>query len=238
MRIKSWLTGVGGVALIAGAANADAISFTSADVGKSFTVDYNGVENGNTVSGLTGATTFTLTGTSADSYTFSYAVDNTSSSPITGSRVSGFGFNTDPNISGASVTGVFNTAGTGNVPGIGTVDVCFKSGGGTNNCAGGGGGGVALGANANGSFTLSFASALSSLTLSDFALRYQSITGVDGVVSATGTGTISSTSGGSSSGGPTDVPEPRDFALFGMAALAVLSRGRFKWGKPLALARA
>jgi hypothetical protein len=238
MRIKSWMAGVGCVALIAGAANADAISFTPSDVGKSFTVDYNGFSSGSVISGLTGATTFTLTGTTADSYTFSYAVNNTTSAPVTGSRISGFGFNTDPNISNASATGVFNTAGTGNVPEIGTVDVCFKSGGGTNNCAGGGGGGVALGTSANGSLTLSFASALSSLTLSDFALRYQSITGVDGASSATGIGTIGSTSGGSSSGGPTDVPEPRDFALFGLAALAVLSRGRFKWSRPMVLARA
>src|SRR3546814_3556508 len=93
-----------------------------------------------------------------------------------------------------------------NVPNVGTVDVCFKGGGGTNSCAGGGGGGVSLGDSGSGSLTLSFSSPVTSLTLNDFFTRYQSISGAGSTTSAVGSGTISSSSGGSSGGTP--VPEP------------------------------
>lgn len=220
-----------GLALMfaAGAAQADVISLTPASIGSSFTLDYNGFTGDGTIAGLTGSTTFTLTGISGDSYSFDYSVTNTSSSPITGSRISGFGFNTDPDIAGASSTGVFDTVGTGNAPNIGSIDVCFKGGGGATNCAGGGGDGVSLGDTATGTLTLAFGSALSALSLSDFFVRYQSISGAGGTSSAVGAGTISS-SGGSSSGG-TPVPEPADFALFA-AGVAGLMIGRRKgWGR-------
>lgn len=210
----------------AGAAQADVISLTPASVGSSFTLDYNGFTGDGTIAGLTGSTTFTLTGISGDSYNFAYSVTNTSSSPITGSRISGFGFNTNPDIASASSTGVFDTVGTGNAPNIGSVDVCFKGGGGANNCAGGGGDGVTLGDTATGTLSLAFGSALSNLSLSDFFVRYQSITGAGGTTSAVGTGTISTSSSSSSSGG-TPVPEPADFALFA-AGVAGLIIGRRK----------
>jgi hypothetical protein len=208
-----------------GVAQADVISLTSASVGSSFSLDYDGFTGDGTIAGLTGSTTFTLTGISDGSYSFDYSVANTSSSPITGSRISGFGFNTNPDFTSASSTGVFDTVGTGNAPNIGTVDVCFKGGGGTGNCAGGGGDGVSLGDTATGTLTLAFTAALGQLSLSDFFVRYQSIAGAGGTTSAVGTGTLSSSGG-------TPVPEPATLALFAMGVAGVVigrrrSRHRF-----------
>lgn len=198
---------------------ADAITLGAGDVGTSFTVNYDGFDGSGQIAGLTGSTTLTLTSVTANSFTFSYNVANTSTDPITTSRISGFGFNTNPDITGATVTGAYNVVATdANVPNIGSIDVCFKDGGGTNSCAGGGSGGVALGGSGTGSMVLSFADALTSLNLSDFFVRYQSITGTGAntPTSAVGSGTISSSSGG------TPVPEPGMLGLFMIGAAGLL----------------
>jgi hypothetical protein len=216
-------------ASVAAVITANSATFSAADVGTSFGVSYDGFTGAGTIAGLTAGTLFTLTGVTGTSYMFDYAVNNTSSAPITASRVSGFGFNTDPKIAGATGTGEFSTVATSaNVPNIGKVDVCFKGGGGTNSCAGGGGGGTTIGGSDAGSLTLNFAQALDTLTLSDFYVRYQAIAGTNNPASsAVGSGTVSS-SGGSSGGTPaTPVPAPPMVLLFGAAAAAlVLSRRR------------
>lgn len=194
---------------------ADAITLNPANVGQSYSFSFNGFSDGTTINGLTSTATFTLTGTTANSYTFNYSLSNTTINPVD-SRVSGFAFNTDPNISSATSTGAFSyTTLGGNYPnGIGSVDVCFKDAS-TGACAGGGGGGLFDGQTGTGSFTLNFSQPLTSLTLSDFFVRYQSITGAGNVTSATGSGTLTSTSGG------TNVPEPGMLGLMGSALLAI-----------------
>lgn len=203
---------------MAAPAHADVITLGQGDVDSSFTLNYNGFDGSGAIDGLSGQVTLRLTQATDTSYTFAYTVDNTSADPILTSRISGFGFNTDPSISGASATGTYTvTATNANVPNIGTVDVCFKGGGGTNSCAGGGGGGVTLGDSGAGSLVLNFSSPISSLGLSDFFVRYQSITGTDPYTpgSAVGTGTLSTSTGGSTGGTP--VPAPGILGLFAIA---------------------
>ena len=200
----------------------DAITVDPTDIGQSYSFSFDGFSGGTTIAGLTGTAIYTLQAVSPTSYTFGYSVTNTTSSPLT-SRISSFAFNTDPNIASATSTGAFSyTTLNSNYPnGIGAVDVCFKDAV-TGSCAGGGSGGLTQGQTGTGTFTLNFASALSALTLSDFFNRYQSITGAGGISSASGSGTLTGTSGGSTtSTGGTQVPEPGVVGLLGGALLAM-----------------
>jgi hypothetical protein len=205
----------GALAFGAASAMADAITLDASKIGTAYTLNYNGYSSGTTVSGLTGSTTFTLTGISGNDYTFSYSATNTSTAPITGSRISSFAFNTDPTISSATSTGAFSytTLNSTYPNGIGAVDVCFKDAA-TGSCAGGGGGGLNLGQTGTGNFTLIFAQPIASLTLSDFYVRYQSITGAGNITSASGTGTLTSSGG-------TSVPEPGMLGLLSLTLIAV-----------------
>jgi hypothetical protein len=208
-------------------AAANPITLDASNVGETYSVGFDGyTQETGVIGGLTGQASFTLTGVGENSYSFNYSITNTSSAPIDGSRISLFGFNTDPNISSATSTGMFDQAATGNVPsGFGRVDVCFKGAGG-NNCSGGGGVGVDIGDTTSGTLTLNFAELPDQLTLSDFFVRYQSIEGAGNTTSAIGRGTSStSTSGGSTSTststGGTPVPAPGALWLFaaGLAGL-------------------
>jgi hypothetical protein len=142
------------------------------------TLAFNGIIDGNVQPGLTSTLSLTLTGldTTSGLFTFSYNVTNTSSAPITASRVSGFGFNSTPDASatGHSVTGAFDTVSlNGNVPQLGNFDICVSN----VNCAGGASGGPTLGNSGTGTLVLNFADGTSSITLDDFYVRYQSIFG-------------------------------------------------------------
>ncbi len=226
MKFAYAITGlVAAAGLVASApAFADSVTLGAGDIGTAFTLNYNGFSNGTVVSGLTGSTTFTLTGVSGNNYTFDYFVSNTSAAPITDSRISSFAFNTDPKIASASSSGAFAyTTLNSNYPnGIGSVDVCFKDAT-TGSCAGGGRGGLTIGQSGGGAFTLGFSQPVSSLTLSDFYVRYQSIAGTDNPPSsANGAGTTTSSRF-------TPVPEPGMLGLMaGGLALVGLARRRQK----------
>jgi PEP-CTERM motif len=206
------------LSLTASPAMADAITLNSSNIGQSYTLNFNGFSGSTVIDGLTSLATFTLTAVTGNSYTFNYSLTNTTSAPLD-SRLSGFGFNTDPNISGATSTGAFSytTLNSSYPNGIGAIDVCFKDAA-TGSCSGGGSGGLADGTTGTGSFTLNFSQPLTSLTLSDFYVRYQSIAGAGNITSASGAGTLTGTT--TTSGG-TSVPEPGMLGLFGAALVGV-----------------
>lgn len=209
---------------------ADAITFDAASINQAFTLNYNGFSSGTTIDGLTAQATFTLKSilndpqTNQTIYNFDYTAANTSAAPVTGSRLSGFAFNTDPTLNGASSTGDFAYATLSKTypNGIGTVDVCFKDAQ-TGSCAGGAGGGLTQGTSGAGTIALTFGGLVSAVTLSDFYVRYQSIAGVPGISSASGSGTLTSTSTGG-----TDVPEPGMLGLLagGLVAIGLVRRRR------------
>lgn len=213
---------------------ADPITLDSSDVGSSFTIDFDGFtdDSGNTIENLTSSITFTLDAVTGDSYSFSYQVDNTTSGGLT-SNLSSFAFNVDPDISGASVNGAYSfafvTDGQANDPSypnqIGAVDVCFKA---ANSGSCSNSGGISEGQSGSGTLTLFFDPDASEITLSDFFVRYQGITGAGDVTSANGQGTTTS---GSTSG--TQVPAPGMLGLLGLALFGLVAmRGRSRRKSP------
>jgi PEP-CTERM motif len=129
------------------------------------------------IPGLTAQLSLTLLGVVGNSYQFSYSLANTSGGDIDASRITIFGFNSNPNFSSVSgVTGPFNVVAlNGQQPnGLNNVEVCFKDAGPTNNCTGASQG-VGQGNTVNGTFNLNLASPQASLALTDFSVRYQGI---------------------------------------------------------------
>lgn len=168
-------------------------SSSSADVGESIRVRFNGFVNETLVPGLTSEGLFTVLPIVGNQLKLQVDIDNTSSTPITSSRVSilGFDINPDPDPNSVTSTGIFNTVGSGDPPQtvVGNVEYCFKSGGGKN-CSGGGGGGVTFGNTGSFSPTLSYAALPSSVTFSNFFVRYQDIGGTTLGNSGVGVGTV------------------------------------------------
>lgn len=227
---------------VASPAVASPILLDAGSIGDSYTISFDGfVDSGPSLPGLSGSLTLTLTGVNNGTYTFNYSMTNTGATNdgVT-SRISSFAFNTDPNIDSATSTGTYGYTNTNsNYPnGIGTVDVCFQ-GSNTGSCAGGGSGGVFDGNTGTGTLGLNFGTAPAQLTLDNFFVRYQSISGISGVGSASGRQTSTTTSGGTTSGN--NVPEPGMMVLFGLAALMVMAgtrRRRTGNAQPMALAYA
>lgn len=234
MKIKHWIVPAAAVVAAIPATPASAALVVNADGsvtitgsgGGTGTLNFDGNSNGSQVDGLTSSLSLTFVEAVAGTYTFSYSLTNTSASPTTSSRVTAFGFNSDPNVvmNGAAITSGtvfdeirYNT----NVPnGVGEIELCFT----TNNCAGGGGDGLTIGQSTTGSFTLDFGDMnLGSLTLDSFAVRYQSIN-APGISGGSGTGSYVP---------PPAVPEPGTWAMmligFGAVGFSLRNGRRRCW---------
>ncbi|WP_193743311.1 cistern family PEP-CTERM protein [Sandarakinorhabdus sp. AAP62] len=173
--------------------------------------------------GLEAAATFRLSSLSGGDGTsnwtsWTFTIDNlanNSSGSVTASRLSSFGFDVNPNVSGASATGMFDlSTRNSNISNGISVEVCFRDSGGQ--CNGGGSGGLELGqsipngAFPNNTFTLLFSQAQSSINLDRFVVRYQSINTLGGVMGGSGVGIVGE--------GPIDpfgnpVPEPASWVM-------------------------
>jgi len=197
--------------------------------GDAYTIYFDGFSGdpSNTIPGLTSNLYLQLDGgIGTDVLTFSYVLTNTSTVGGDDSRVSGFAFNSTPNATdGDAVDGEFDNVilGGGYPNNIGPVEVCLTS---SNACQGGGGGaaGAYLGDPATGTFTLEYGDPVASLYLGDFWVRYQGLSGLGQVTSASG-------------GDTPPVPEPSTWAmmLFGFGATGVALR-RQRRKKALAIA--
>lgn len=205
-----------------------AYAATFAVVGDSEIIDFNGIVEGVVDPDLDADLVLALTAINGNDFVFSYALTNNSSGDDLGSRLTSFGFNVDPDFADADVTGDFTAWASGNVPG-GLPDVEFCATSGENNCSGGGGGGVVVGDTFTGSLTLTFASVQTSIDLTDFYVRYQTL-GADGEGSGVGVGgPCVEGDGDCGGGGGQEIPEPSTWALmilgFGSAG-AMLRRNR------------
>jgi hypothetical protein len=197
------------LALASAPASAAEIIFNGAgDVGE---IEYNGFPpGGSVIDGLTGRLQLSLISVVGNVWTFGYSLINTSTGDNLSSRISSFAFDSDPNVSSATGITGFTGVQTNNTLNGTAFEICFT--GSNNNCQGGPGG-ASVGSPVEGSFSLTFGSSPSSLTLSNFLVRYQS-TGANGEGSAIGVGTA--------------VPEPGTWLLMilGLGAVGFAMRRR------------
>src|SRR5215204_1212051 len=238
MRIRSWAAAIVAVCALS-LSSADAaiittssVTLTGTDIGQTFTTTYNGSTAAPAVqSGLSAEIEYTFLGFTGNTASFSAEITNTSSAPITASRVSSFGFDTDPTVLSGTTNGdttFSNVLVNGAFPNqFGAIDVCVTGG---TTCQGGSSTGVLIGQTYTVDLlTLTFSSTLNQLVLTNFGVRYQSIDSTTGLNGASGTGYGCVGSTCTPPPPPPPPPEPTSMALLGIGLIgaAVKLRRRF-----------
>ncbi|HIK08137.1 MAG TPA: cistern family PEP-CTERM protein [Trichormus sp. M33_DOE_039] len=216
--------------------NGDSVTIGAADINKSFEINFDGNVSTQNVQGLSSKATFTFLGfttigSGSNAKTeakFDITLSNTSSNGIT-SRTSALGFDVSSVLRGVGstggsgntrVSGLFSNDRSGAFPNqFGDVDVCFTNG---NTCQGGTNGGVSTGA-APSVFTpiLAFSGNITSFTLSNLGVRYQSINGTSTINNKTFNGDSGTGRGYYTPPPPPPkkVPEPATSAALGLFAV-------------------
>jgi hypothetical protein len=170
--------------------NNTTIGVDTTDINKTFTVKFDGNVATQGVSDLSSEAVFKFLGfTSTSSSTtaqFEVLLKNTSGATLD-SRASALGFNTDKAETSATASGVFTKGITdrASLPnGFGSIDVCYTTG---STCQGGRNGGVNNDQSLPGTFqqgsflaSVTMSGAVSSFSLSNMGVRYQSISGTSG----------------------------------------------------------
>lgn len=200
---------------------------TLAKGGSGTTIYFNGQANGTVVSGVSSNMFLQLTSQTLTSATFDFVINNTSITntftPATTSNLSGFGFDSSPDIlSGSTTDALYSNTSSGSISNGMKVEFCFTAG---PNCAGGANGGISAGQTTNGKFTLNYTTLPSAFTLSNFIVRYQNLPQPAG----SGIGIPV----------PGAVPEPATWAmmLIGFGAMGVsLRRSRHRLSRDLRVA--
>ena len=187
------------------------------DVGETITIDFVG-SAGDQFEGLAGTLTLTLQAPSGgNDYIFAYSIMNTATDPDQQqSELSGFGFNIDPDIDGATENGPLSVS-SGSISNGTKLEFCLTAG---SNCAGGSSNGDEVGGGGfEGFFTLLFdGTDPAMITITNPITRFQ-VTGANGEGSGVGT-----------PGGTPPVPEPGTWGMmlmgFGAAGFAIRRRRR------------
>lgn len=221
-----------GIASVAVAPSASAFTFAGGSVvldekdsNRSFSISFDGNVEGQTVAGLSSEATFKFLGFSrtraATEAQFEIALTNTSSGGIV-SRTSALGFNVDQPAIAATSSGLFSSSVLGgSLPNqFGSIDFCFTEG---NTCQGGSNGGVdnnpstKLAQTGTFTTTVAFNGYVNQVALSNFGVRYQSVSG-NQYKDASGTGKMIVP--------PTSekraIPEPGTASALFLTALAML----------------
>ena len=168
------------VLAVAGQASAAQVaSWTAGDVGLSRTIIFDGYSPGylggsTPVPGLSAELKLTLDHISGDDWTFAYDLTNTSTAPITASRVTVFGFDVAEPYAGVTSTGLFNSPHSGATQLVGNRNLCFSTIS-FGQCWGSYYGGVSQGASAGGFFDLKYAAAQVGIQLAHMFVAYQGI---------------------------------------------------------------
>lgn len=161
------------------ASAASVVEWSPGDIGQAQTISFDGISDAyfnhtTPIPGLGAQLTLKLDSIVNHDWTFAYDLTNTSTSPITSSRVTVFGFDAMESYAGVTSTGLFSDPGSGSTLILGNHNLCFTTLA-FSQCLGNYFGGVAMGGSASGFFTLKYAAEQIGLQFSHMFVAYQGI---------------------------------------------------------------